>query len=80
MLKKFYTNYVVLEAHGVIALLVNASISLIPNGLLILNQIGYYKAIQAKVANYEIETSHIRNSKGKSISCSKGFISHLERR
>jgi len=80
MLEKFDIDYVLLEAHSEIAPPVGASIGLMPDGLLILDQIGCYEAVRAKAVNHKIETSHIRDSKGKSVSCTKGFMVHLERR
>ncbi|KAK3370536.1 FAD binding domain protein [Podospora didyma] len=80
MLEKFDIDYVILEAHGEIAPPVGASLGLMPDGLLLLDQIGCYEAVRAKAANYNIETSHIRNSDGKSMSCTKGFMGHIESR
>jgi len=80
MLEKFGIDYLILEAHGEIAPSVGASIGLMPDGLLVLDQIGCYDAVRAKAANYKVETSHIRDSKGKSVSCARGFMGHLERR
>ncbi|KAK0616550.1 hypothetical protein B0T14DRAFT_433542 [Immersiella caudata] len=80
MLEKFDIDYVILEAHSEIAPPVGASIGLMPDGLLILDQIGCYEAVRAKAVNYKIATSHIRDTTGKSVSCTKGFMGHLERR
>lgn len=80
MFEKFAIDFVVLEGHKDIAPPVGASIGLFPNGLLILDQLGCYEAVQkvSQVGNYE--SSHIRGPDGKSINRAEGFVQQHEKR
>lgn len=78
MLEKFDIEFVLLEAHDEIAPLVGASIGLMPNGFLILDQIGCYEPVKAVSQNSGVETTHIRSPAGKSLACTKDMMGQLE--
>ncbi|KAI5927509.1 FAD binding domain protein [Camillea tinctor] len=78
MLEKFDIDYILLESHGDIAPAVGASIGMLANGLRILDQIGCYDDILA-LPQQLINTSHTRNSKGKSLFCYHDVSEHLTR-
>ena len=80
MLEKFSIDYCLLEAHDDIAPPTGAGIGLMPNGSLLLDQLGLYQAVRAAAENGEIEDSHIRASNGKSLISLKHMMYHQEKR
>ncbi|KAH6976428.1 FAD binding domain protein [Ilyonectria sp. MPI-CAGE-AT-0026] len=80
LLEKFDIDYVILEAHDDIAPPVGASIGMMPNGLLILDQIGCYEDVRVVAQAGEIDNLNIRASNGKSMAFIDHVLGHLESR
>ncbi|KAK7427295.1 hypothetical protein QQZ08_006232 [Neonectria magnoliae] len=80
LLEKFNIDYVLLEAHDDISPPVGASIGLMPNGLLILDQIGCYDAVRVVAQAGEFDNLHIRAKDGKSMKRTEHMFSHMEKR
>jgi 2-polyprenyl-6-methoxyphenol hydroxylase-like FAD-dependent oxidoreductase len=80
MLEKFDIDYVLLESRNEVAPPVGASIGLMPNGLLILDQLGCYEAIAKAAQGTRIDEAHTRSSAGKSLGSTKDFLGHVEQR
>lgn len=80
LLEKFDIDYVILEAHDDIAPPVGASIGMMPNGLLILDQIGCYDDVRVVAQAGEIDNLNIRASNGKSMAFTDHVLGHLENR
>lgn len=80
MLEKFDLDYVLLEAYDTIDAPNGAAIGLMPNGSLIMDQLGCYDAIRAAAIDGEIEYSHVRDSDGKSLLCLRHMLYHQEKR
>ncbi|KPM40526.1 hypothetical protein AK830_g6053 [Neonectria ditissima] len=80
LLEKFNIDYLLLEAHDDISPPVGASIGLMPNGLLILDQIGCYDAIRVVAQAGEFDNLHIRAKDGKSMKCTEHMFGHMEKR
>jgi 2-polyprenyl-6-methoxyphenol hydroxylase-like FAD-dependent oxidoreductase len=78
MLEKFDIDYVLIEARDEIASKEGAAIGLMPNGSLILEQLGLFEAVRAAAPDAEIRDSHIRESTGKSIISLKHMMYHQE--
>lgn len=77
LLQKFDIDFVVLEAHGVVAPQVGASIGFHPNGLRILDQLGCYEDI-LKISAAADKTT-IRTEDGR-ILHSHSTSKHVEER
>ncbi|CAH0057356.1 unnamed protein product [Clonostachys solani] len=80
MLEKFDIDYVLLEARKEFAPQVGASIGMMPNGLLVLDQLGCYEDIEAKSLGYSFDDMHIRAPNGESLVCNRYMVSHLLKR
>ncbi|KAF5587647.1 FAD binding domain-containing protein [Fusarium pseudocircinatum] len=80
MLDKFDIDYILLEARKEFAPQVGASIGMMPNGLLILDQLGCYEDIRAKAMNYSFNDMNVRAANGQSMICNKNLIAHLQKR
>jgi 2-polyprenyl-6-methoxyphenol hydroxylase-like FAD-dependent oxidoreductase len=80
LLEKFQIDYLILEAHDDIAPPVGASIGMMPNGLLILDQLGCYDAVKAVAKSGELNHLHIRDSNGTSMAYTEHFAEHSEKR
>ncbi|KAH6887442.1 FAD binding domain protein, partial [Thelonectria olida] len=80
LLEKFHIDYLILEARDDIAPPAGASIGMMPNGLLILDQLGCYDAVRAVARSGELDDLHIRDSDGKSMAFTDHFAEHLEKR
>ncbi|KAF7554875.1 hypothetical protein G7Z17_g2592 [Cylindrodendrum hubeiense] len=80
LLEKFNIDYVILEAHDDIAPPVGASIGMMPNGLLILDQIGCYDAVRVIAKDGETDNLNIRASNGTSLAFTDHVLDHLENR
>ncbi|KAH7141068.1 FAD binding domain protein [Dactylonectria macrodidyma] len=80
LLEKFDIDYVLLEAHDEIAPPVGASIGMMPNGLLILDQLGCYDAVRAVSRGGESDRIIVRNRNGKPIAVNENVLDHLEHR
>ncbi|KAF7562282.1 hypothetical protein G7046_g1870 [Stylonectria norvegica] len=80
LFEKFNIDYVLLEAHDEIAPPIGASIGMMPNGLLILDQLGCYNAARVAAQAGEFDNLHMRSSDGKSMKCTEHMFSHMENR
>lgn len=80
LLEKFNIDYVLLESHDDISPPVGASIGLMPNGLLILDQIGCYDAVRVVAQAGEFDNLHIRAKDGKSMKCTEHMFGHMGKR
>ncbi|KAF5003673.1 hypothetical protein FDECE_9783 [Fusarium decemcellulare] len=80
MLEKFDIDYILLEARKEFAPQVGASIGMMPNGLLILDQLGCYEDISAKAMNYSFNDMNVRAANGQTMICNKNLIAHLQKR
>ncbi|CAI4212079.1 unnamed protein product [Parascedosporium putredinis] len=78
MLEKFSIDYVLLEAHDDIAPPLGASIAMMPNGLLILDQLGCYEDIRSICQGDAIKTAYTRDVDGSVLSCTPDILEHLE--
>ncbi|KAF4509317.1 hypothetical protein G6O67_005582 [Ophiocordyceps sinensis] len=78
MLQSVDMDYVLLEAHDDMAPPVGASIGLMPNGLLILDQLGCYEPLRAVAQG--IRNAHVRTPEGRSVACTEDLVGHLEKR
>lgn len=80
MFEKFEIDYVLLEAYKDLTPAVGASIGLMPNGLLILDQIGCYEAIK-KVADTDNDSAiYTRDPNRKVLNMERSVFQHLEKR
>ncbi|KFA45737.1 hypothetical protein S40293_09453 [Stachybotrys chartarum IBT 40293] len=80
MFQQFGIDYILLESHNQIAPAVGASIGLMPNGLLILDQLGHYETIQSLAQSGCIKNSHFRSKDGKSFIHNENMLGKLEKR
>ncbi|KAH7144160.1 FAD binding domain protein [Dactylonectria estremocensis] len=80
LLEKFDIDFVLLEAHDEIAPPVGASIGMMPNGLLILDQLGCYDAVRAVSRAGETDRITIRDSNGQPMAVNENVLDHLEHR
>lgn len=80
MFQKFDIDYVVLESSDEIAAAVGAGIGLMPNGLLVLDQLGCYGAVHKVAHTGCVEDSYFRASNGESIVHTKEVRQKLEKR
>jgi len=80
MLEKFSIDYVLLESHDDIAPPLGASIAMMPNGLLILDQLGCYEDIRSICQGDAIKTAYTRDVDGSVLSCTPDILEHLEMR
>lgn len=51
-----------------------------PNGLLVLDQTGYCRPVKAVAQTVAIENAYMWTRDGKSFSCTKDILCHIERR
>lgn len=80
MLEKFDIDYILLEARKEFAPQIGASIGMLPNGLLILDQLGCYEDISAKAMGYSFDDMHVRAANGQTMIRNKNLITHLQKR
>ncbi|KAI8622900.1 FAD binding domain protein [Xylariaceae sp. FL1651] len=80
MLETFDIDYILLEAHKEIAPAVGSSIGLMPNGLLILDQLGCYESIRT-VAHADAHRDQVhRDIDGEYIASTKEFMAQVQQR
>ncbi|CAK4032108.1 FAD binding domain [Lecanosticta acicola] len=80
MFEKFDIDYVLLEAHEEIECPGGAGIGIMPNGCFLLDQLGLYEAIRLAAGDGEVETSYIRDAKGKPVITLQHMMYHQEKR
>ncbi|KAH7033741.1 FAD binding domain protein [Microdochium trichocladiopsis] len=80
MFEKFDIDYVLLEAYQDITPPVGASIGLMPNGLLVLDQIGCYEAVRKVAESANNGEAYTRDPNGRPLSVQRSLFQHLGKR